>query len=145
MTDTSRASSLSASGIDSGLLTLAMSTLTPCCNMGVITMKMISNTSITSTIGVTLMLELTLTPSFRLLNAIKLSPGHSLASARAEDDAHRPGLSNLTPLNLAPGLARRQISHSEVCIRDQCLAAAHSPPLQEVIDQFARRVVHLHV
>jgi hypothetical protein len=38
--------------------------------MGVITMKMISNTNITSTIGVTLMLELTLTPSFRLLNAI---------------------------------------------------------------------------
>ena len=48
-----------------GLFTLAMSTLTPFCNMGVMTMKMISSTSITSTMGVTLMLELTLTPSFR--------------------------------------------------------------------------------
>jgi hypothetical protein len=41
--------------------------------MGVITMKMINNTSITSTMGVTLMLELTLTPSFRLFNAINSS------------------------------------------------------------------------
>jgi hypothetical protein len=38
--------------------------------MGVITMKMISNTSITSTMGVTLMLELTFCPSFRFANDI---------------------------------------------------------------------------
>ena len=50
----------------SGLFTFAMSTLTPCCNMGVITMKMISNTSITSTMGVTLMLELTFCLRFAL-------------------------------------------------------------------------------
>src|SRR5258708_35920843 len=50
-----------------------MSTLMPFCNMGVITMKMISNTNITSTIGVTLMSELTLAPSFRLANAIDFS------------------------------------------------------------------------
>src|SRR5271156_6425326 len=53
-----------------GLFTLAMSTLMPFCNMGVITMKMINNTSITSTIGVTLMSEFTLAPSFRFANAI---------------------------------------------------------------------------
>ena len=47
-----------------------MSTLTPFCNMGVMTMKMISSTSITSTMGVTLMFELTLTPSFRIASAI---------------------------------------------------------------------------
>jgi hypothetical protein len=39
--------------------------------MGVTTMKMISNTSITSTMGVTLMSELTLAPSFRFANAIE--------------------------------------------------------------------------
>ena len=55
-----------------GLLTFAMSTGWPFCNMGVITMKMISNTSITSTIGVTLMSELTFAPSFRFVNAIEI-------------------------------------------------------------------------
>ena len=72
--ETSSASSLSASGICSGLLTLAMSTLMPFCNMGVTTMKMISRTSITSTMGVTLMSELTFAPSFRFANAIAVSP-----------------------------------------------------------------------
>jgi hypothetical protein len=38
--------------------------------MGVTTMKMISRTSITSTMGVTLISELTFAPSFRLANAI---------------------------------------------------------------------------
>ena len=38
-----------------GFLVFTMSTLTPFDNMGVMTMKMISSTSITSTIGVTLM------------------------------------------------------------------------------------------
>ena len=71
MTATISASSLSASGICSGLFTFARSTLTPFCNMGVITMKMISNTSITSTMGVTLMSELTLAPSFRFAIAIR--------------------------------------------------------------------------
>jgi hypothetical protein len=37
----------------------------------VITMKMINSTSITSTMGVTLMFELTLAPSFRVEIAIK--------------------------------------------------------------------------
>jgi hypothetical protein len=57
---TTIASSLSASGMLVGLSTLAMSTWTLFCNMGVMTMKMISSTSITSTMGVTLMFELTL-------------------------------------------------------------------------------------
>ncbi len=50
-----------------------MSTLTPFCNMGVITMKMISNTSITSTMGVTLMFEFTFAPSLRFANAIEFN------------------------------------------------------------------------
>jgi hypothetical protein len=40
------------------------------------TMKMISNTSMTSTIGVTLMLELTFFPSSLLTIAICAPPGH---------------------------------------------------------------------
>src|SRR5215472_4715560 len=99
LTATISASSLSASGIWMGLVVLANSTACPFCNMGVITMKMISNTSITSTIGVTLMLEFTLAPSFRTAIA-------------------------MVPSGLPPNRAG---------------------PLQEVIHQFAGRVVHLHV
>jgi hypothetical protein len=40
--------------------------------MGVMTMKMIKSTSITSTMGVTLMFELTFLPSFRVAIAIKV-------------------------------------------------------------------------
>src|SRR3954451_6381764 len=49
------ASLLSAACIGMGFLVFAMSTLTPFDNMGVMTMKMMSITSMTSTIGVTLM------------------------------------------------------------------------------------------
>jgi hypothetical protein len=42
--------------------------------MGVMTMKMINSTSITSTIGVTLMFELTFLPSSRLTIAIPVLP-----------------------------------------------------------------------
>src|SRR6266851_8922786 len=54
-----------------GIIDLAMSTGVPCCNIGVTTMKMISSTSITSTIGVTLMSEVTLAASFRFANAME--------------------------------------------------------------------------
>src|SRR6267154_5745422 len=89
MTATISASSLSASGICTGLLAWASLTVTPFCNMRVITMKMISSTSITSTIGVTLMFELTLTPSFRTLIAIirswGLPPGHVAAAGSLQE------------------------------------------------------------
>jgi hypothetical protein len=42
----------------------------PFCNIGVTTMKMISRTSITSTMGVTLISELTFDPSSLFANAI---------------------------------------------------------------------------
>jgi hypothetical protein len=45
--------------------------------MGVMTMKTISNTNITSTMGVTLMFELTLAPSFLTAIAIILLRGSS--------------------------------------------------------------------
>jgi hypothetical protein len=43
--------------------------------MGVTTMKMINSTNITSTIGVTLMSELTFAPSSRFANAIAAISG----------------------------------------------------------------------
>ena len=49
------ASLLSAACMGIGFFVFAMSTLTPFDNIGVMTMKMMSITSITSTIGVTLM------------------------------------------------------------------------------------------
>src|ERR1035438_3657657 len=49
------ASLLSASCMAIGFLVFTMSTLTPFDNIGVMTIKMISSTSMTSTIGVTLM------------------------------------------------------------------------------------------
>src|SRR5437868_14749369 len=49
------ASLLSAACIEIGFLVFTISTLTPLDNIGVMTMKMMSITSITSTIGVTLM------------------------------------------------------------------------------------------
>src|SRR3954465_556652 len=82
---TTMESSLAASGICSGLFTFAKSTVTSFCSMGVMTMKMISRTNITSTIGVTLMLELTFAPSSRIAIAIiflppEFSPSHNLRS-----------------------------------------------------------------
>src|SRR6201987_6509246 len=67
---TTTESSWSASGIGVASTLFVRSTLTLFCTMGVMTMKMISSTSITSTIGVTLMLELTLAPSFLTASAI---------------------------------------------------------------------------
>src|SRR5271154_2307705 len=78
VTATNTASSLSASGIAVGLSTLASSTFTLFASIGVITMKMISRHSITSTIGVTLILELTFLPSSLLLIAI--TAPHTLVS-----------------------------------------------------------------
>ena len=55
VTDIRIASSLSAACMVMGFLVFTMSTLTPLVSMGVMTMKMMSSTSITSTMGVTLM------------------------------------------------------------------------------------------
>jgi hypothetical protein len=49
-------------------------------------MKMISSTSITSTIGVTLMSELTFAPSFRFANAMEFSLLLTRAVAKAGSD-----------------------------------------------------------
>src|SRR5271166_4321985 len=102
MTTTSSASSLSASGMGVGLFTLAISTLWPFCNMGVMTMKMMSSTSITSTMGVTLMLELTLLPSLRN------------ASAISSNSSRLPLPANLTALQEIVDQLARAVIHFHV-------------------------------
>src|SRR5271154_4777556 len=109
--------------------------------MGVITMKMISNTSITSTMGVTLMSELTLAPSFLLLSDIICSPARS--------GPHRSHLRLIRPLGGQDSAPKRLSGASQqLTVENQpCsgLGPANSPLLEEVIDQFARGVIHLHV
>src|SRR4029077_1897069 len=134
MMETSRASSLSASAMGVGLLTWAMSTLIPCCNMGVTTMKIISNTSITSTMGVTLISELILAPSFRFAKAITyflplLSRlDRRAGTGRLESGGRRRGLS---PTPEGNSFVLRRSSSGQ-------LGPSNVAPLQEVIDQFAR-------
>src|SRR5207249_10803058 len=132
MIATNNASSLSASGIDAGLFTLARSTLTPFCNIGVITIKMISSTSITSTIGVTLILALTFAPSSRLEIAIGLTSRSDLHSLALEVSAYQTVFASGAEETPAPD---KQLKAA------YCLGAAHSTSLQEVINQFARGVV----
>src|SRR5580692_9266679 len=141
--ETSNASSLSASGICSGLFTGAMSTLIPFCNMGVTTMKMISRTSITSTMGVTLISELTFAPSFRFANAIALClpvPGLTLKLGKSSAGPPAPD-QQLTRKTLGAPLLARSMRETWRAFLPANVAAL----FQEVVDQFARRVVHLHV
>jgi len=65
---------LFASSITVAESVFGRSTLTLLFNMGVMTMKMISSTSMTSTIGVTLMFELIFLPSSLLLILITYAP-----------------------------------------------------------------------
>src|SRR5882724_7405274 len=118
-----------------GLLTCAIFTSLPCCNMGVITMKIISSTSITSTMGVTFISELTLAPSLRVAIAIR-------SFSCAEPFTCWPLVSE------EPGVESPQhrVSNSRNHRSERWLAAdSSSATLQEVINQFAGRIVHLHI
>src|SRR5580765_1425702 len=122
-----------------GLSTFAMSTLTPFCNMGVTTMKMISRTSITSTMGVTLMSELTFEPSSRFAIAIARYLLYFPAAVRS---------SELSAFSWeGPALENSSAGQATHCGNqtERVLPANVAALFQEVIDQFARRVVHLHV
>src|ERR1035437_7343112 len=108
--------------------------------MGVMTMKMISSTSITSTIGVTLIVELTLLPSSR--TEIPIVGLHACEflfriASGVNDELHLQG--------------RSRRAGAETSRPPQLLALAKDARLpflallDEVVDQFARRVVHLDV
>src|SRR5208282_2512684 len=100
-----------------------MSTLTPLVSMGVITMKMISSTSITSTIGVTLMSDVTEGASgFFIQNS----------SFSRSAGARRPGGAARTGIQLAKGISL-------------LTRAGFLRPLDEVIEQLRTGVAHFHV
>src|SRR5580658_6235343 len=158
--ETSSASSLSASGICSGLLTGAISTLMPFCNMGVTTMKMISKTSITSTMGVTLISELTFAPSFRFANAMAWYLPYFYRTCTARSGAFSDPASSWegpAPDRSSAGQATHCGNQTEPfltlpCDRHHAIVTLRTPLpaniaalFQEVIDQLARRVIHLHV
>src|SRR5664279_2167656 len=120
------------------------STLTLLFNMGVMTMKMIRSTSITSTMGVTLMLELTFLPSARLLIPIIVCPVRSFAASAvvavmvtAEDAPSEP-----VRLPASEGHAVRGEIAPLPLGRAIFLAVAL---LDEVVHQLAGAVVHLDV
>src|SRR5271156_7197088 len=121
-------------------VTFGRSTTTLLLSMGVMTMKMISSTSITSTMGVTLMLELTFLPSSLFTIAILYSVDRASLQLHGEDSAPgaKPGQPTLLPMRdsrcLLYGRALRPGQ------KQLPLAL-----LDEVVDQFARRVVHLDV
>src|SRR5947209_13595659 len=93
------ASSLSASLIVTGLRVLAISTLTPFDSRGVMTMKIISTTSITSTIGVTLISE---TGGGAFFSSIRLISLKHLFAALAAVGAAREGRAGRDRFQLVP-------------------------------------------
>src|ERR1035437_7415515 len=128
------ASSLSASGMAVGLSTLAISICTLFWSMGVMTMKMISSTSITSTIGVTLMFELTLLPSLRTAIPIVRAPSSIFCAGhfrRRYDSLHWCGLQTGGQLSLDSTAPENSRSYQ------QSLRLALVALLDEVIDEFA--------
>src|SRR5437588_5891221 len=128
------ASSLSASFMAIGLSVLASSAIGAFCNIGVTTMKMMSNTSITSTMGVTLISELTLLPSSRF--AIPIIPVPR--GQRRRNDAG--------PASAGPSFRELdRLSSGRSPLRPLLLLSGSAAALQEVINQFAGAVIHLHI
>src|ERR1022692_3704266 len=126
------ASLLSASCMAIGFLVFTMSTVTPFDNIGVMTIKMISSTSITSTIGVTLMSATGggETRFFISLVAIVFSLGI--------DRNHG------SPFR-SSRISTRQIPDSRTRRLRALLAYAALRTLQEIVDQFGTGIPHLHV
>src|SRR5437899_9049193 len=123
------ASSLSASCICLGLLTLAISTETPCCNIGVTTMKMMRSTNITSTIGVTLMSEVTFAASFRFANDMEFCLLRMLAVADSKLAGGVPGVpARHSIAQQLMGAASAYPIRTGAC---SGLGPAHAPALQE--------------
>src|SRR5271155_5426920 len=152
---TRMASSLSAFCIAMAFLVLAFSTCAPFVNMGVMTMKMISSTSMTSTIGVTL-ISLTTGGAFcffirfliyrRTLNIRRSFKSRQPTAPFSGPHATRPRSTYVVQPNVqlanatAPNFDRTSWSYFVVLFRGRALGA-----LEEVIDQFRTRVPHLDV
>src|SRR5438270_7946223 len=135
------ASLLSAACMAMGFRVFTLSTLTPLDNMGVMTMKMMSSTNITSTMGVTL-ISATGGNALNFFNSIfiVLSLGSAGVGTRFRG----------SPFNQ---LARAFVTGREPVRPRSCLltsrllpcAGAALRPLQEVVDQLGAGVPHFHV
>src|SRR5215210_6219310 len=134
--------SLMMAGSSSGLfMSRGSATETPCWRKGVMTMKMISSTSIMSTIGVTLMSEVKPPPPpddmpISLLPRPRSARGASAGAPAANNGAVAPaarergggGARSEAPVTLFRKPLRPELPRAV---------------LQEVVDQLGRRVVHL--
>src|SRR5260370_26939359 len=142
VTATVIASSLLASSITTAASAFGRSTLTLLFSMGVMTMKIISSTSITSTIGVTLMLELTFLPSSRLLIPITYAPSGLLylLSPLAWPASERRSLAASGGSDQS--CDSRRVLMLALHLRTEALPMAL---LDEVVHQLAGAVVHLDV
>src|SRR5579875_179894 len=109
-------------------VTTGRSTFTLLLSMGVTTMKMIKRTSITSTMGVTLMSELTFLPSSRFAIAIMFAPYWTWFSGLASHGSRRSCAGWKQTL-------RTRRTHHGLAVR----------LFDEVVHQFRRAVVHLDV
>src|ERR1017187_3300225 len=141
---TTMASSLSASGMLVVLSTLAISICTLCWSMGVITMKMMSSTSMTSTMGVTLIFELTLPPSLRtVIPILRLRAQRIFVLDGFRRCRQLPDRREVQRGGQKRTWLLRPPKRFPLC--QQPLRLAPVVLLDEVIDQLARGVVHLHV
>src|SRR5450432_3097423 len=116
-----------------GFLVLTRSTMTPFDNIGVMTMKMMSITSITSTMGVTLMSAIAPEPCRRFFAFSSLST-IIVVSPRQEREAPC-GASPLTTNQLATASVRPLLAGAGATLRT----------LQEVVDQLGAGVAYFHV
>src|SRR5579863_5277499 len=136
VTATRIASSLSASFMAIGFLAFTMTTAAPLVNIGVITMKMISRTSMTSTIGVTLMSDVTSGAFFNCIKVLLARYPDWLLAQR--DHSQRAPPAPLSPA--AP--AEFQLAKTTT---DLLPGAGFLGALEEVVHQLGAGVPHLDV
>src|SRR5271154_858021 len=103
-----------------GFLVFTLSTLTPLVSMGVMTMKMMSSTSMTSTIGVTLM---------------SATGGAAFFFSIAKSFRRRGAAGDPRPFRIQLAVSSRTLLRR----------AGASCTLQEVIQKLGAGVTHLHV
>src|SRR5260370_29062587 len=103
-------------------------------------MKMISSTSITSTIGVTLMSEVTLAASFRFANAMEF-----VSCVRLPQRGDHLMLLLLPKICSGESQPRPPSLHrSTSWVQTAAFGPAHTPALQEGIAHFAREIIHIN-
>src|SRR4029453_14746350 len=121
------------SGLSTVLSAFGSLTATPCCNIGAISIMMMSSTSMTSTSGVTLISDLTppLAPprSIEMGTLLDFQAADVTSAPRAQCRGAKAEVGSQTTLPSTVFCGRRFLRRL----------------LDEVVDQLGRRVVHLDV